>query len=153
MIGVRLDERVFLGNTWPMEPKRLLSIGWLTLVFGLWLEGATPPVESRRITIAPRTEMAFRWIPPGQFSMGSAPEERGRDADEGPRASVTLTRGFYLGVYEVTQGQWKAVMGENPATFQQGEGHDARPVETVSWNDCVAFMKRLNGYGIGRFRL
>ncbi len=48
---------------------------------------------------------------------------------------------YYIGKHEVTQGLWKAVMGENPSSFQLGSGH---PVETVSWNDCQKFITRLN---------
>src|SRR5262249_47079270 len=52
---------------------------------------------------------------------------------------VTLTQGFHLGVHQVTQAQWQAIMGNNPSNFT---GND-RPVEMVSWNDCVDFCKRL----------
>ena len=52
-----------------------------------------------------------------------------------------LAKGFWLGKYEVTQGQWKAVMGRNPSEFQ---GDDQRPVERVSWRDVHAFIGWLN---------
>jgi len=97
--------------------------------------------------------MQFRWIKPGRFLMGSAPREKQRDSDEGPPSEVLITRGFYLGTYEVTQLQWQAVMGKNPAAFQQGEAHQNRPVESVSWNDCAEFVQRLRELGIGTFRL
>ena len=83
--------------------------------------------------------MGLVWIPPGQFIRGS---ETG-DADEKPAQLVTLSNGFYMGRYAVTQAQWQAVMGNNPSHF---EGDDL-PVEQVSWNDAQTFIERLNEQG------
>src|SRR5687768_9317655 len=55
--------------------------------------------------------LPLRWCPPGQFRMGSPPDELGRRNDEGP-VEVTLSRGFWIGQYEVTQAQWRRLMGE-----------------------------------------
>ena len=91
--------------------------------------------------------MEFVWIRPGSFKMGSPSSERGCDdesrhcQDEGPVHKVEISQGFWLGKYEVTQGQWKAVMGRNPSEFQ---GDDQRPVERVSWRDVHAFIGWLN---------
>jgi formylglycine-generating enzyme required for sulfatase activity len=82
--------------------------------------------------------MAFAWVPAGTFLMGSPPQERDRRDDETPHA-VSLTGGFYLGVYPVTQSQWRSVMGANPSRFPG----DDRPVECVSWQDCQDFCARL----------
>ena len=78
-------------------------------------------------------------VEPGTFMMGSPSGERDRDDDE-VQHSVTLTEPFWLGKYEVTQGQWKAVMGDNPSYFT---GNDL-PVEEVSWEDVMAFCRKLN---------
>jgi formylglycine-generating enzyme required for sulfatase activity len=79
------------------------------------------------------------WISPGTFMMGSTSENR-READE--RAfRVTLTRGFWMGEYEVTQGQYQAVMGDNPSQFKAA-GLNA-PVEQVDWFDVMEFCGRL----------
>ncbi|BAZ66160.1 serine/threonine protein kinase [Fischerella sp. NIES-4106] len=78
-------------------------------------------------------------IPGGKFLMGSPAGEAGRDDDEGPQHEVTVPR-FFMGKYEVTQAQYQAIMGNNPANFK-GE---KRPVEKVSWNDAVEFCKRLS---------
>jgi formylglycine-generating enzyme required for sulfatase activity len=86
--------------------------------------------------------MKFAFIPPGTFMMGSPAGEMGRVSDESPQHQVTLTRGFYLMTTEVTQGQWQAVMGNNPSYFKNC-GSDC-PVENVSWNDVQEFIKRLN---------
>ena len=85
--------------------------------------------------------MKFVYIKPGNFIMGSPSGEPGRAGDE-KQHRVTLTRGFYLQTTEVTQGQWKAVMGSNPSHFTSC-GDDC-PVEKVSWDDCQKFIQKLN---------
>jgi formylglycine-generating enzyme len=81
----------------------------------------------------------FRWIPPGQFKMGSPENEHGRDEDE-RRHDVILTRGIWVAETACTQALWQAVIGDNPSHFQ-GEQH---PVEQVSWDDVQRFIERLN---------
>lgn len=85
--------------------------------------------------------MKFVKVPPGTFMMGSPSNEPGRGNDE-KRHRVTLTKGFYMQTTEVTQGQWKAVMGSNPSKFKNC-GDDC-PVEKVSWNDVRKFIRKLN---------
>jgi formylglycine-generating enzyme required for sulfatase activity len=100
--------------------------------------------------------MGFAWCPPGTFLMGSPRGsfwmgrggEEGRGVDE-TQHQVTLTKGFYLGVHEVTQAQWQAVMGSNPSHFKG----DDLPVEQVSWVDCHAFCQKLAARDGGRYRL
>jgi formylglycine-generating enzyme required for sulfatase activity len=84
--------------------------------------------------------MRLVWIPPGEFLMGSPTNEEGRYDDEGPRHRVTLTKGFYLGVHEVTQRQWRTVMGDNPSHFKG----DDLPVESISWEEAVEFCRKLS---------
>lgn len=79
----------------------------------------------------------FRLIPPGTFMMGSEDGE----ADQKPVHEVRFTKPFYLGVYEVTNAQWKAVMGGEPPSQWKD---DDRPVETVKWTDAVAFCQKLS---------
>ncbi len=83
--------------------------------------------------------MKFVPIPTGTFMMGSPSNEPKRKSDE-KQHRVTLTKGFYMGTTEVTQGQWKAIMGNNPARFKG----DNNPVEQVSWNDAKEFIRKLN---------
>ena len=91
------------------------------------------------------------YIPPGTFTMGSPTSEISRASDE-TQHQVTLTKGFYLGVTEVTQWQWKAIMGSNPSYF--GSCGDDCPVEAVSWNDCQEFIEKLNQQiGSNKYRL
>jgi formylglycine-generating enzyme required for sulfatase activity len=80
-------------------------------------------------------------IPAGDFMMGSPDSEQGRDSGEGPRHPVRISRAFYMGKYEVTQAQWRAVMGADPSNFQ---GDDQLPVDTVSWDMCREFCRRLS---------
>lgn len=95
--------------------------------------------------------MTFVYIPPGTFMMGSPSNEPGRDDDE-IQHRVTLTRGFYLQATEVTQGQWKAVMGVNPSQFRNC-GDDC-PVEMLAWHDVQEFIRRLDKRASGsRYRL
>ncbi|MCY2987715.1 MAG: SUMF1/EgtB/PvdO family nonheme iron enzyme, partial [Planctomycetota bacterium] len=79
-------------------------------------------------------------LPAGEFLMGSPDSESGSDAQEKPQHRVRITKPFYLGVYEVTQAQYQKVVGSNPSSFK-GE---SLPVEMVSWEDAVAFCKRLS---------
>jgi len=82
------------------------------------------------------TGMEFVWVPGGCFNMGS----NHGDSDEKPVHNVCLD-GFWMGKYEVTQGQWQKIMGNNPSSFKKGNDF---PVESVSWKDANAFIKRLN---------
>ncbi len=89
-------------------------------------------------------------IPAGTFMMGSPDNEKDRDDGEGPQHKVTISNDFYLGKYPVTQAQWEAVMGNNPSHFKGNPNH---PVKCISWHYCQKFIDRLNGMGIGKFRL
>ncbi|MDD2387294.1 MAG: SUMF1/EgtB/PvdO family nonheme iron enzyme [Bacteroidales bacterium] len=93
-------------------------------------------------------DMVF--IKGGTFNMGSPNSEVDRDDDEYEH-SVTVSD-FYMGKYEVTQGQWKAVMGSNPSASDKGIG-DNYPVNLVSWNDIQTFISKLNQMTGKRYRL
>ena len=85
--------------------------------------------------------MKFFYIEPGAFMMGSPQDEPGRDSNE-TQHKVTLTQGYYMQTTPVTQGQWEAVMEDNPSFFD--ECGDDCPVEMVSWNDAQDFIAKLN---------
>lgn len=88
--------------------------------------------------------MAFALVPPGKFKMGSTENEDGHEEDESPAHVVTITRPFYLSVLPVTQAQFQAVTGRNPAKFRKGAGGGPDyPVETVSWFDAEQFCAKL----------
>jgi len=88
-------------------------------------------------------------IPAGKFMMGSPASEMERRVDETP-LEVTLTKPYFMGKYEVTQEQWKAVMGNNPSSRIKGA---KLPVTDVSWEDCQEFIKKLNAKTDGGYRL
>ena len=112
--------------------------------------------EARRRATSNRTirvgNVSFEmvYVQGGTFQMGATAEQRS-DAygDEKPVHSVTLSD-FHIGKYEVTQGLWKEVMGENPSYNKAGDNY---PVEMVSWEDCQRFIERLNSRTGLNFRL
>jgi len=98
----------------------------------------------------PQTGMELVRLPAGTFVMGSPPGELGRESQERCH-DVTLTRPFWIGRHEVTQGEWLAVMGWNPSRFQ---GDPRRPVERVDLLEVEEFLARLMAASPGeRFRL
>jgi formylglycine-generating enzyme required for sulfatase activity len=95
--------------------------------------------------------MKFVWINPGTFVMGSPKEEKDRNVME-TQHTVKLTRGFYMSIYPVTQEQWHDLMAAEYARPVEGfdmvipsrfDGEKKLPVESVSWNDCQAFLGKL----------
>lgn len=81
-------------------------------------------------------------VPAGEFVMGSPADEPGRRDNEGPQHRVTITEPFYLGKFQITQAQYEAVMGENPAhTHGVGPNH---AVFFVTWFDAALFCNRLS---------
>jgi|GEM_PF-939092 len=86
----------------------------------------------------PPTNMVF--VAPNTFTMGSPVTEQDRQVNEGPLTSVTLTRGFWIGKYEVTQGEYLSLLNTNPSFFP---GDLSRPVSSVSWPDATNYCARL----------
>ncbi len=115
--------------------------------------GATPQ-EQIKFPITDTLDMLFTKIPAGSFLMGSPEDEKDRAEDEDPVHKVTITKPFYLGIYEVTQDQWNKVMGipayTNPSKFA---GRPDNPVEQISWNQAQEFFQKINSRGDGHFRL
>lgn len=105
-----------------------------------FLEGSRPG-EEHEFEIAPGVKMRLCWIPPGEFVMGSPVTEAERSNNE-DQVRVTLTNGYWIGKYQVTQAQWQAVMGSNPSYFT---GADL-PVARVSWNNAQEFLQKVNAY-------
>ena len=107
----------------------------------LWFDPTTPAAGKRfyrAIQFDAPTNLVF--IPPGTFRMGSPTNELDRSDQEGPQTAVTISRGFWMGKYEVTQGEYLAVMGSNPSIFKDDTN---RPVETVTWFNATNYCGRL----------
>ena len=96
--------------------------------------------ESKNITIplSDNVNLDMVWIQPGTFIMGSPEDELGRLNRE-TQHEVTLTKGYWLGKYEITQAQYEAVMETNPSYCK---GTDL-PVEWINWNEALEFCKKL----------
>ncbi len=99
--------------------------------------------DSREFDLGGGEKLVMKYVPGGIFTMGSPPEEEGREENEN-HVSVTLSSHFWMGETEVTQGQWEAVMGSNPSDFT---GDENLPVENVSWEDAQVFVSKLNQNG------
>jgi len=117
-------------SSWLFGPFAVLMLSSISAK----AQGTDPPKK-----LTNEIGMRFVWIPPGSFQMGSPPDEEGRRKDE-TQHLVTLTEGFYLGVYHVTQEQWQAVMGDNPSVRK---GERELPVDNVSWDDCQVFLEKM----------
>lgn len=105
----------------------------------VWNDGGYPP----RLFNSLGMQLAL--IPPGTFLMGAAADESGHFPNETPQHEITLTRPFYLGLYPVTQRDYRTVMGANPSHFTgRNGGAPNHPVEQVTWDDAVAFCERLS---------
>ena len=112
--------------------------------------------ERKQILLPGGVTMSFAWCPPGSFQMGS----REGSEDEKPVHQEVLKMGFWMGIHPVTQGQWKAVMGNNPSHFTgsfkswwlgRRYSGDRRPVEQVSWDDTAKFravVKQKSGFDL-----
>lgn len=109
--------------------------------------GSAPQVNTERLV----------WIPPGRFTMGSPVNQIDPSYGESPQTVVTISRGFWIGKYEVTQGEYIEVMGSNPSWFNgnrqnwppfSGKSTDfgmdlSRPLEMVMWNDATNYCGKL----------
>ncbi len=87
-------------------------------------------------------------IPSGCFQMGSPASEADRNDDE--RQHRVCVDPFEIGKYESTQGQWQAVMGENPSYFERGDDY---PMENVTWADVQTYLQKLNARTGRKYRL
>ena len=127
-------------------PRTLPMLLSSLLIFGTIQLGCQVDVQSPN-TITNSIGMKLLSIPKGTFTMGSPIEEEGADNDE-EQHQVTISKDYYLGVTEVTQGQYEKVMGTNPSHFQKRvirkSDSSMHPVEQVSWEGAVEFCKKLS---------
>ncbi|MCL1993668.1 MAG: formylglycine-generating enzyme family protein [Spirochaetes bacterium] len=130
------------------KSKLLATAASLAMLVTVAAAAQTPQPGQR--TTSPQG-IATAWIPAGTFTMGSPANEAGRwqDGREGPQRQVTISVGFWMGVYPITQEQWTRVMGSNPSGGQasnpvSGDAQGRRPVTGVSWYDALVFANRLS---------
>ncbi len=138
--------------------NKIVSIVLIMLLFCgvLGCTGTGESGDDYKDSIGPETDyknsigMEFVEIPAGEFMMGSPSDEEGKMDREGPVHKVTIEESYYLAKFEVTQEQWREVMGSNPSYFKG----DDLPVEQVSWNDAQEFIEKLNEKeGTNKYRL
>lgn len=115
--------------------------------------GQLTPVWSKKVKPEQQQILAelvanMVYVPGGEFVMGSSVLDEEAQADEKPEHKVTLSD-YHIGKFEVTQREWKAVMGRNPSYFKG----DSLPVENISFDDCVRFVRKLNELTGIKFRL
>lgn len=151
------DDATEAGVVRVQAGEGLRQLGLLSQLLVVELDNvATPtlhllePPETSTITLADGVELKLAQIPSGNFEMGTTEEEVDSLADERSLHQVSVPE-FWLGVVPVTQAQYEAVIGRNPAAFRaNGANH---PVENVSWYDAVTFCQRLSELTGQEFRL
>ena len=140
LVGILVDD----GDLKPAAAEQ--CVGDWAYAFGLDLNSRQEvPLASHQagevlhLSLPKGVGLDMVWCPPGAFLMGSPEGELGRWDDE-VQHRVTLTKGFWMAKYELTQEQYKALMGSNPANFKGPN----RPVEQVSWDEAMAYCQKLN---------
>ncbi|MDR1164606.1 MAG: formylglycine-generating enzyme family protein [Deltaproteobacteria bacterium] len=126
---------------------KFLPFSFLCFSLFLWRDAA--PAAADEVTNS--VGMKFTLISTGAFTMGADLNSERGAKDETPQRRVTISRPFYMGVYEVTQSEWTRVMGgSNPSNFKG----QTLPVERVSWDDALSFARKLNQIeGTEKYRL
>lgn len=148
--------RKLMSDTSPQVPISAGGIPFAVLGQGNWRSTPSVPVQPKpsesNTQVFNSIGMKLQEIPSGTFLMGSPLTESGRRPDEIPH-QITLSRPYYLGVYEVTQAEYDFIMQSNPSYFTKfsdgdfrlaGQLSDQLPVEQVSWADANEFCRRLS---------
>ncbi|MBC7771383.1 MAG: formylglycine-generating enzyme family protein [Pyrinomonadaceae bacterium] len=147
---------------WSSTPGQLYQLQYRTAPTMVWTDlGATITATSSQVCVddptgtriyrvlmvapppppvVPNTPPTMVFIPPGSFTMGSPVTEVARGVNEGPQTQVTLTRGFWMDQFEITQAQYLAIVGVNPSYSTNNLN---RPVERVTWYDATNYCRLL----------
>lgn len=132
-----------LGQTIQTGP-RLLGVLQMPSPNSSRVESSTAGRRAGQLDFVAPTNLVF--IAPGTFRMGSPTNEVDRQDNEGPQISVTISQGFWIGKYPVTQAEYLAVTGQDPSYFTPRKGYApdlSRPVEQVSWFDATNYCYHL----------
>jgi formylglycine-generating enzyme required for sulfatase activity len=103
--------------------------------------------DTKTLTLPGGATMEMIYVVPGMFEWRpEVGKDVFKDAEYETRRRIRLTKGFWLGKYEVTQSQWESVMGDNPSEYKKWffSSSTNYPVENVSWHDCQEFIKKVN---------
>ena len=139
----------------------MLHVGWSLLTAHGQTDVGGKATNGQNRDFVNSIGMKFALIPAGKFTMGSPPKELHREDDE-LQHEVVLTRAFHMAVHEVTQEQYDKIMDKIPSFFHMNAGGKQRvvdkntadyPVERVSWEDAVAFCKKLSAKEKKTYRL
>ena len=115
------------------------------LVFKKRISSYFVPPKTLSLDLGQGETLKLKLIPAGKFMMGSPKTETGHQDDEGPQREVTISRPFYMGVHEVTQSQWKAVMGTEPWAGQTwAKSNGSHAAIYMSWDDATKFCETLS---------
>jgi len=124
-------DHLILSRNWEFAPNE--TVEWVPDLRPI------PAPDKGRDFLVPYTDLKLRWVQPGTFQLGSPLSEELRTPNEDEPTKVTLTRGFWIGVYEMDQATYRRIMGNNPSRF----AGNTLPVENVSWDDAMALCERL----------
>lgn len=123
---------------------RGIALAGMVLAVGICAGGAQD--KEITVTLPGGATLDMVWIEPGTFVMGASAEEANPQKYEGPQRQVTITKGGYLGKYELTQEQWFSVMGTRPwAGLSYIIEQSNAPATYISWDDGQEFIQKLNG--------
>ncbi|MBF0142491.1 MAG: SUMF1/EgtB/PvdO family nonheme iron enzyme [Magnetococcales bacterium] len=152
----RIGRRRLLAAIWALaallmgeEAGAFLVNEWDPLPIAGAPEAEVTEAKSGSPWLETRSGIAFAWLEGGCYRMGTRPGGEGMDADEEPLHEVCLS-GFWLGRQEVTQGQWRRIMRDNPAANREGDDY---PVERVSREEIEAFLLRVNAPYAGKISI
>jgi len=99
------------------------------------------PQNNYSVMLPGSVALELVWIKPGDFTLGSAVDDPNHKKDEGPPTQVTLSQGFWLGKYDVTQAQWSSLMGDTPNENKHKEA--SRPEDNITWDLAMEFCRRV----------
>lgn len=129
----------------PGQIRPDLMVGLFCLILWPQYAPAADKAEALTIDLHGGTMMEFVWIKPGSFLMGSPESEPHRGEWEDPPHKISISKGFYLGKFEITQAQWMGIMGTAPWTGKKYvEANPEHPAVYISWTAIEEFLRRVN---------